>query len=178
MKRTSASASHARHMRSQIAHFSFATGEGTDHHIVRSGFTWTRRNVRLPKRLLALGRETTMTHVSKPHEGNKKRVPLTITLSPEQYAFIEACAKSRAFTSLDQLFEAAITIFETHKETLHAYLLEREALGMTRDEAIRNMECAIVYRPRRSSTPRRASERKSKSTRVRARTKETHGKRG
>jgi len=173
MKRASTSDAHAR-----IAHFSFATGEGTDRHIVRSGFTWTRRNVRLPKRLLALGRETTMTHVSKPEKSDKKRVPLTITLSPEQYAFIEACATSRAFASLDQLFEAAITIFEMHKETLHAYLVEREVLGVKRDEAIRNMECSIVYRPRRSSAPRRPSERKNKPTRVRSRATETHGQRG
>jgi hypothetical protein len=146
--------------------FAFSTGEGTKRHIVRKGRSWTWRGVSIPPQMLRLDGSNAMPRASKQLASTKKRLPITITLLPEHYAFVEACAHSRAFGSLDEFFEAAISIFQTHKESMRAYIVEQEVMGVPRNDIKRNVECNIVYRTK-IKRDRRPIDRTTKSARTR-----------
>ncbi len=78
------------------------------------------------------------------------RVPLTITLDPASYEFVESCALRTEFKSVDELFEAALTIYKNHLEALHAYVEMQEARGMSMDEIMRVAKPEILFTRRRS----------------------------
>ncbi len=73
------------------------------------------------------------------------RVPLTITLDVATYGFVESCAALKHFDSLDQFFDAALTIFERHIRALSAYVELQEAKGLSRDEIMRSAEWEILF---------------------------------
>jgi hypothetical protein len=41
-----------------------------------------------------------------------RRIPLTITLDPENYAFIESCVSLKEFDSVDKFFDAACVLLQ------------------------------------------------------------------
>ena len=73
------------------------------------------------------------------------RIPLTITLDRDRYDFVMAAAASREFRSLDEFFEAALKVYERHLSTVQEYLELQESKGFTRDEALRAVQCEIVF---------------------------------
>jgi hypothetical protein len=78
------------------------------------------------------------------------RVPLTITLSPHSYRFVEACAQSKEWRSVDDLFEAALMFYERHTHALRAYTEMQMDKGFTRDEVLRSVQLEFVFtRPQR-----------------------------
>lgn len=76
---------------------------------------------------------------------SRSRLPLTITLDEEMYAFVEDCARQRRFRSLDEFFEAALKNFRKHVEALNAYVELESAKGRSLDEILRSAECEIVF---------------------------------
>ena len=77
------------------------------------------------------------------------RVPLTITLKPSTYDFVEACAARREFRSVDELFEAALAIYKNHLDAVNAFVELQTARGFSRDEIMRMAEAEIVFTKRR-----------------------------
>ena len=86
---------------------------------------------------------------AKNRRTDRQRLPLTITLDPETYSFVEDCARLKQFRSIDEFFEAALTNFRQHVRALDAYLELEEAKGKTLEEIMRSTQCEIVFtRPR------------------------------
>lgn len=77
------------------------------------------------------------------------RVPITITLSPGTYDFVESCAARREFRSLDDFFEAALAIFGHHLEALTQYIELQETKGLTLDEIKSSTQYEIVFTHRK-----------------------------
>jgi hypothetical protein len=75
----------------------------------------------------------------------QSRVPLTITLDTATYKFVEACAARKEFRSVDDFFEAALTIFKNHLDALMAYVELQEAKGMTLEEIKSSTQYEIVF---------------------------------
>lgn len=84
-----------------------------------------------------------------PSSSSYSRVPLTITLHPATYEFVESCASRREFRSIDELFEAALTIYKNHLYAIDAYVEMQEARGMSMDEIMRAAKPEIVFTRRR-----------------------------
>jgi hypothetical protein len=76
---------------------------------------------------------------------NTQRLPLTIALNPATYSFVESCARQKQFRSLDDFFEAALSVFRHHMDALNAYVELEEAKGRTFDEIMRGAQCEIVF---------------------------------
>jgi hypothetical protein len=80
---------------------------------------------------------------------DRQRLPLTITLDPATYSFVEDCARLKQFRSIDGFFEAALTNFRQHVRALDAYLELEEAKGRTLEDIMQSTQCEIVFtRPR------------------------------
>ena len=80
---------------------------------------------------------------------SQSRIPLTITLKSTSYEFVESCAKHPEFSSLDDLFEAALTIYKIHLEAIDAYIELEQARGKTVAEIKRKAMPEIVITRRR-----------------------------
>jgi len=76
---------------------------------------------------------------------SQQRLPLTITLEPSKFAFVEACARERRFKSVDDFFDAALAIFRNHVEALNAYIEIEESKGASFEEILRSAQCEIVF---------------------------------
>lgn len=77
------------------------------------------------------------------------RVPLTITLKPTSYEFVESCALHREFSSVDDLFEAALAIYKKHLEALEAYVELEKARGLSVADIKRKATPEILITRRR-----------------------------
>lgn len=75
----------------------------------------------------------------------ESRVPITITLDPATYEFVESCADRREFRSIDDFFEAALAIFRHHLDALTAYVEMQEAQGVSLEEVKRGTQYEIVF---------------------------------
>jgi hypothetical protein len=73
------------------------------------------------------------------------RVALTITLKPTTYDFVESCGQRRQFSSVDDLFEAALAIYKNHLEAVNAYVELESARGNNIDDAMRRATPEIVF---------------------------------
>jgi hypothetical protein len=81
---------------------------------------------------------------------SRKRLPLTIALTSDSYEFVERCAREQRFRSVDEFFDAALSVFRRHVEALEAYVELEEASGKSFEEIVGSAECEIVLtRPRR-----------------------------
>lgn len=76
---------------------------------------------------------------------DRQRLPLTITLDPATFSFVEDCARLKQFRSVDEFFEAALANFKQHVRALDAYLELEEAKGRTLEDIMRSTECEIVF---------------------------------
>ena len=86
---------------------------------------------------------------TKIRRADRKRLPLTITLDPETYSFVEDCARLKQFRSVDEFFEAALANFRQHVRALESYLELEEAKGRTLEDIMQSTNCEIVFtRPR------------------------------
>jgi hypothetical protein len=84
-------------------------------------------------------------HTQRSRRAGRQRLPITIALEPETYEFVEQCASERQFRSLDDFFEATVTIFRNHIAALKAYVELEEAKGHSLDEILSTAECEIVF---------------------------------
>ena len=73
-----------------------------------------------------------------------QRIPLTITLDPDNYAFIESCVSLKEFDSVDKVFAAALGIYRKHLHALNAYAEEQLHKGYSRAEVLESIECETV----------------------------------
>lgn len=80
----------------------------------------------------------------QPRGSSDRRIPLTVTLDPEMLAFIEQCAQTRRFRSVDAFFDSALKTFRRHIEALDAYIQLEQARGQTIEDIVRTTECEIV----------------------------------
>ena len=81
----------------------------------------------------------------KNRRADRQRLPLTITLDPETFRFVEECAHLKQFRTVDEFFEAALANFRQHVRAVDAYLELEEAKGRTFEEVMRSTECEIVF---------------------------------
>ena len=82
---------------------------------------------------------------TKSRRADRQQLPLTITLDPETFRFVEECARLRQFRSIDDFFEAALANFRRHVKAVDAYLELEEAKGRTFEDVMRSTECEIVF---------------------------------
>lgn len=73
-----------------------------------------------------------------------QRVPLTITLSVRDLAFIESCVSLKAFDSVDQFFAAALSHYRRHVHALNTYAEDQAHKGLTRAEILASVQCETV----------------------------------
>jgi hypothetical protein len=73
-----------------------------------------------------------------------RRVPLTIMLEPSMLAFIEQCAQTRRFRSVDAFFDSALNVFRKHVEALDTYIQLEQAKGHSLEEIVSSTQCEIV----------------------------------
>ena len=86
---------------------------------------------------------------TKNRRADRQRLPLTITLDPATFTFVEECARLKQFRSIDEFFEAALANYKQHVRALESYLELEEAKGRTFEEIMRSTQCEIVFtRPR------------------------------
>jgi hypothetical protein len=60
---------------------------------------------------------------------DRTRLPMTIAVDEETYAFIEECARQRHFRSVDEFFDAALKNFRKPVHALNAYVELEQAKG-------------------------------------------------
>jgi hypothetical protein len=81
----------------------------------------------------------------RPRRTSRHRLPITIALDPSIYSFVEKCAREKRFRSVDDFFEAALTVFRNHVEALNAYVELEEASGQSFEEIVASAQCEIVF---------------------------------
>jgi len=77
-----------------------------------------------------------------------RRIPLTVTLAPDHYAFVESCVKLNEFESVDEIFAAALVLYRKHVKALEAYAEDQSHKGYSRSELIASIECETVVTKR------------------------------
>ena len=77
-----------------------------------------------------------------------RRIPLTITLSPAELAFIESCVSLKQFDSVDKFFAAALAHYRRHLRVLNAYAEDQEHKSLSRAEILASIECETVITKR------------------------------
>jgi hypothetical protein len=89
-----------------------------------------------------------------------RRIPLTITLSADHLEFIESCVSLKEFNSVDQLFDAALSVYRKHVQAVNAYADEQSHKGYSRAEILASIECeTVVTRTTELSSSRAARRR-------------------
>jgi protein tyrosine phosphatase (PTP) superfamily phosphohydrolase (DUF442 family) len=73
-----------------------------------------------------------------------RRIPLTITLSPAELAFIESCVSLKQFESVDKFFATVLAHYRKHLQVLNAYAEGQEHKSLSRDEILASIECETV----------------------------------
>jgi hypothetical protein len=83
-------------------------------------------------------------------KGAQQRIPITVTLDPDHYAFLESCVELREFDSVDDIFAAALVLYRKHVKALEAYAEEQSHKGYTRAELLACIECEtfVTTRPK------------------------------
>lgn len=82
---------------------------------------------------------------TKNRSAARQRLPLTITLDPETFRFVEECARLKQFRSVDEFFETALANYRQHVRAVDAYLQLEAAKGRSFDEVMRATQCEIVF---------------------------------
>ena len=85
----------------------------------------------------------------KNRRSDRQRLPLTITLDPATFRFVEECARLKQFRSVDEFFEAALATYRKHVRAVDEYLELEESKGRTFEEVMSSAECEIVFTRRR-----------------------------
>lgn len=73
-----------------------------------------------------------------------QRIPLTITLSANDLAFIESCVSLKTFHSVDDFFAAALGHYRRHIHALNAYAEDQAHKGLTRSEILASVQCETL----------------------------------
>jgi hypothetical protein len=81
---------------------------------------------------------------NKPAHRSAQRIPLTITLSARDLAFIESCVSLKEFNSVDQFFAAALAYYRRHVHALNTYAEDQAHKGLTRAEILGSVQCETV----------------------------------
>jgi|HubBroStandDraft_3_1064219.scaffolds.fasta_scaffold964718_1 hypothetical protein len=91
----------------------------------------------------------------RPTKSGPRRIPLTITLNPENYAFIESCVSLKEFDSVDKFFDAALAFYSRHLLALQAYAEQQSHKGYSRSEILESIECETLVTRTVSPRPQR-----------------------
>lgn len=89
----------------------------------------------------------------------RRRIPLTITLDPRDFSFIESCVELREFRSVDELFDASLAFYRRHLEALKAYAEDQGSKGYTRAEILESIELETLVTKAVSRQRKKRSER-------------------
>ena len=84
-----------------------------------------------------------MRSTSRARYGSQ-RIPLTITLSSKDLAFIESCVSLKSFDSVDQFFAAALSHYRRHVHAVNAYAEDQAHKGLTRAEILGSIQLETV----------------------------------
>ena len=86
-----------------------------------------------------------------------RRVPMTVLLTRENQDFVDSCVDLKEFNSVDQVFDAALSLYRRHVLALKRYAEEQTHKGYTRSEILASIQCETVVTKalrRRSTRPR------------------------
>ena len=89
----------------------------------------------------------------------RRRLPLTITLDPGDFAFIESCVALREFRSIDELFDASLAFYRRHLEALAAYAEDQGSKGYSRAEILESIELETLITKAVTRQRKRRAER-------------------
>ena len=73
-----------------------------------------------------------------------RRMPLTITLSQENYAFLDSCVSLKEFDSVDHFFDAALSFYRKHVRAVSTYAEEQISKGYSRAEILESIQCETL----------------------------------
>jgi hypothetical protein len=73
-----------------------------------------------------------------------RRIPLTITLDPDNQQFVDACVDLKAFDSVDKVFDTALSFYRRHVRAVESYAEEQSHKGYSRSEIFASIECETV----------------------------------
>ena len=91
-----------------------------------------------------------------------RRIPLTITLDPGDFAFIESCVELREFRSVDELFDASLSFYRRHLQAIQAYADDQGSRGYSRAEILESIELeTLITRAVTRSRKKRAERGRS-----------------
>lgn len=88
-----------------------------------------------------------------------RRMPLTITLAPRDFAFIESCVALREFRSIDDLFDASLAFYRRHLEAIAAYAEDQGSKGYSRAEILESIELETLITKSVTRQRKRRAER-------------------
>jgi len=91
----------------------------------------------------------------KPSKVASRRIPPTITIDPDYFAFIESCVSLHEFDSVDKFFDAALTFYRRHLLALRAYEEYQSHKGLSRSEILESIECETLVTKVVASRPLR-----------------------
>jgi hypothetical protein len=91
-----------------------------------------------------------------------RRIPLTITLDPRDFSFIESCVSLKEFRSVDEQFDASLSFYRRHLEALQAYAEDQGSKGYSRAEILESIELETLI------TKAVTRQRKKRAERARA----------
>jgi hypothetical protein len=94
----------------------------------------------------------------KLRRANRQRLPLTITLDPATFRFVEECARLKQFQSIDEFFEAALANYRQHVRAVDAYLELEADKGRSFEEIMSSTQCEIVFTRKRETSSRRTEK--------------------
>lgn len=89
----------------------------------------------------------------------KSRIPLTITLDPRDFSFIESCVELREFRSVDELFDASLAFYRRHLEAIKAYADDQGSKGYSRAEILEAIEMETLITKTVSRQRKKRSDR-------------------
>lgn len=77
----------------------------------------------------------------------RKRIPLSVTLSPESFALLKRCVSVQEFGSIDEVLDVAIGIFRIHLDAMLAHIQTKSATGLSDDEIVQCGDLRITFEP-------------------------------
>ena len=81
---------------------------------------------------------------AKADASKSRRIPLTIVLDADNYAFIESCVSLKEFDSVDKLFDAALAYYRKHLQALDRYAEDQSHKGYSRAEILESIQCETL----------------------------------
>lgn len=98
----------------------------------------------------------------------KTRIPVTITIDPEKYAFAEKSVREGACSSMDEFFEFATSVLEKLNRERRRFIVGQMLTGRSHKQIMRVLDGDLIQRLRAEELKDKRQRRKRKIPRKKA----------